>query len=83
TGRLPGGLARISWNLLGGRRIGLEISIPVNCTGTLYVPAVSLACVSESHAALEESRDIKVVAYKGGCAVLRVNSGTYYFESAV
>jgi alpha-L-rhamnosidase len=63
-------------------RFELRLTIPANCSATLYQPAAGAASVSEGGQPLASVRGVKYLRQEGGCAVLFVESGTYLFVSS-
>lgn len=83
THHLPAGCLRVAWKRSRhGRRkrLTLSVDIPANCTGDVYIPALSLEQITESGTALTEAQGVEIVRHEAGCAVLRVSSGQYRFE---
>ena len=60
----------------------LDISVPVNTTALVYVPAAKKNSVTEGGQPLEKAAGVTFVGMEGACAVLRVGSGDYRFSSA-
>ncbi len=64
---------RFTWN----------VTIPVNTTATLYVPAGDAASVKESDRLAAQMPGIKYVRMEAGAAVYEIGSGTYHFVSTL
>ncbi len=60
--------------------VKLDVTVPGNCTATVYVPANSPAEVRESGKPAEKAKGIKLVRQENGAAVFEVGSGHYAFE---
>ncbi|MDE3067794.1 MAG: family 78 glycoside hydrolase catalytic domain [Verrucomicrobiota bacterium] len=58
-----------------------HITVPVNATATVYVPAKGINRVYEGGMFAANVRDIKFRGMEGGYAVLNVGSGKYHFAS--
>lgn len=82
SNRTPYGLSEIKWKREGVSFI-LNINIPVGTEATVYVPAVNKESVTESGRSLMECPDASFIKMEEGYAVLRVNSGSYSFKSAL
>ncbi len=63
------------------QKLTMDVSIPANATGTVYVPAKALSAVTESGSAVGKVAGVKFLRMEGGAAVFSVESGTYRFES--
>ena len=63
------------------KRNGLteEVTVPVNTSATVYVPATSPDRVAESGVAASRAAGVRFLRMEGGEAVFRVGSGTYRF----
>jgi len=61
--------------------VKLDVTIPGNCTATVYVPADSVSEVRESGKPAERAQGVKFLRQEGGAAVFEVGSGHYAFES--
>jgi alpha-L-rhamnosidase len=66
-----------------GDRFTWNVSIPVNTTATLYVPASDAASVKESDLPVAQMPGIKYVRMEAGAAVYEIGSGTYHFVSTL
>ncbi|MDQ6946671.1 MAG: glycoside hydrolase family 78 protein [Actinomycetota bacterium] len=71
-----------AWSVEGDR-FRLQVSIPPNTTGTVYVPVAEGAGVSEGGAPATEAKGVEFLKVDGGEAVLSVGSGRYEFVSRV
>jgi alpha-L-rhamnosidase len=69
-----------SWKIEGERFI-LNVTIPVNSTATVYMPARDTADVSESGHPIARAKGVKFLRFENGLAVFEVGSGHYEFAS--
>jgi alpha-L-rhamnosidase len=67
------------WNLQGDK-FSLQVTIPINTTATVYLPAASVDAVTESGRALTEAPGVGSVKMEQG-VVVEIGSGTYHFLS--
>jgi alpha-L-rhamnosidase len=74
------GDASISWETAQGT-FNMEISVPVGCTATVYVPAEKAKKVKEGNKKASKSTGIISAGASEGYAVFRVGSGYYLFSS--
>ncbi len=68
------------WKLDNGR-FNLEVTVPGNCTATVYVPATSVASVTESGKPATQAKGVKFLRQEGDQAVFEIGSGKYAFAS--
>ena len=59
----------------------MEVTIPVNTTTTIYVPAKSAAEVTESGIPASKASGVNYSGMKNGKAIYEVGSGNYVFQS--
>ena len=64
------------------RNLKLDVTIPINTTATVYVPAKDAAGVTESGKPATKAKGVKFLRTENGAAVYEVGSGIYRFESA-
>jgi hypothetical protein len=76
----PYGMIASRWSVAGGT-FTWDISVPVNVTATLSVPAGKPADVLENGRPLSESGGIRVVGAKEGRVIVEIPSGHYRFSS--
>jgi alpha-L-rhamnosidase len=62
-------------------RFELEVTIPVNSTATVYVPAQSEKNVALEGKSVEEVKEVQFLRMENQRAVFRVESGKYMFRS--
>jgi alpha-L-rhamnosidase len=63
--------------------LSLNVSIPVNTTATVYVPASNSALVKESGRTVNQANGVRFVRMESGAAVYQVGSGHYAFTSTL
>ena len=59
----------------------LHITIPVNTTAKVYLPAKGLSTVKEGNMNISNVKDIGFIKMENGNAIFRIGSGDYSFES--
>lgn len=74
------GTIRSSWELDGGR-ILLSVTVPVNATATVYLPAQSVDVVTERGRPPARDSGVDFLRMENGRAVLEIGSGNYRFEA--
>ena len=74
------GRVRSSWRRNGGAT-EMDVTIPVNTTATVYVPAANPQAVTEGGCSLDKAAGVTFTGMEGASAVLRVGSGDYHFTS--
>ena len=74
----PYGKAASSWKIENGQLL-LYVSIPVNSTATIYIPAKSADQIKESGRELSAIKEITVIGEEEGYVVITVGSGDYSF----
>lgn len=62
-------------------RFTLDVTIPVNTTADIFIPAADAAAVKESGSALSDHPGIKVLRQEGAYVVVETGSGNYHFEA--
>jgi alpha-L-rhamnosidase len=73
------GTIRSGW-VLDGKRLTLDITIPVNTTATIRVPATATAKIREGGYPAEESPGVRRLGRDKAAAVFEVGAGTYQFS---
>ncbi|WP_176444669.1 family 78 glycoside hydrolase catalytic domain [Paenibacillus herberti] len=66
-----------------GAAFKLNVTIPVNTTATVYVPAVDPSTVSEGGKPADEAVGVQFLRMEGDKAVYSVGSGSYSFASTM
>ena len=74
------GEAGIEWRKENGT-FSVEISVPVGCEATVYVPVMNGKVITESGHSIAESKDVKYQKEEEGYQVFAVKSGNYGFVS--
>ena len=69
-----------AWKL-EDNRFELNITVPGNCTATVFVPAKAAADVTESGKSAAQAEGVKFLRQEGGLAVFEIGSGQYAFQS--
>jgi hypothetical protein len=59
----------------------LNVQIPANTSATIYLPAKENGTVKEGNINLKDKKEINVLGYKNGRAIIRIGSGSYQFVS--
>ena len=63
------------------QKLRMDVTIPANTTGTVYVLAKDISVVTETGAAIPSVKGVKFLRMEKGAAVFAVESGVYRFES--
>ena len=66
-----------------GSQLELGVTIPVNTTATVHVPAKDAASVTEGGRPAEQSPGVRFLRMEEGCAVYTVSSGNFTFASVL
>ena len=66
-----------------GTKLAMEVTIPINTTATVYVPAKDEAGVTESNKPAAKADGVKFIRMENGAAVYAIGSGTYRFQSTL
>jgi len=74
------GLVRSDWKY-EGKKFSWQISIPVNTTATVYIPAENETDVREGGQPAEKSEGVRFLGMEDKRAVYALLSGTYHFLS--
>lgn len=64
-------------------QLSMQVTIPVNTTATVFVPAKDAASVTESGKPAAIDEGVKFLRMENGAAVYAVGSGTYQFQSTI
>jgi hypothetical protein len=76
----PQGRILSSWERRG-KRIILQVRVPPNATGRIYVPAANPESVREGGVPVLQRRDIRYVGRENDAMLFEVGSGMYSFEA--
>jgi alpha-L-rhamnosidase len=60
----------------------MDITIPVNTTATMYIPASKLENVKERGIAAGKAMGVKFICMEKGCAIYEVGAGNYKFTAS-
>jgi len=74
------GLLRSNWEIRGDS-LRWDVTIPVNCSATLHIPASGIDAVSEGGASARNAEGVEFQRMEGSSAVFTVGSGDYRFVS--
>lgn len=66
-----------------GNQLVLQISVPVNTTANVFIPATGQDKVFENGEAVKSNPDIKIIGFGNGCLNLEIGSGNYQFTSEI
>ena len=80
THRSPYGLIASDWQ----RKDGIfrwNVTVPINASATVYVPAKSAESVTEHGKPVAQVPGIKLLKMENGRAVVSLGAGNYTFES--
>jgi succinate dehydrogenase / fumarate reductase iron-sulfur subunit len=66
-----------------GEKLTMDVTIPPNSTGTIFVPAKDASSVTESGKPAGEAEGVKFLRMENNAAVYAVSSGTYQFQSTL
>jgi alpha-L-rhamnosidase len=80
THHSPYGLIASEWKK-EGNTFRWRVTVPVNATATIYVPAKDIAAVTESGKPAAAARGVKLLRSENGRAVIEIGSGQYDFAS--
>ena len=64
-----------------GKKLMMDVTIPPNSTGTIFVPSKDAATVTESGKPAGEAKGVKFLRMEKNAAVYAVGSGNYQFQS--
>jgi hypothetical protein len=81
--RLPVGSIRVKWRRATQNQLALNVDIPANCIGEIYVPTSSLEQITENGAAYGNAYGIEYVRSEAGYAIFSAASGQYHFISTI
>ena len=66
-----------------GKKLMMDVTIPPNSTGTIFVPTKDAATVTESGKPFGEAEGVKFLRMENNAAVYAVGSGTYRFQATL
>jgi alpha-L-rhamnosidase len=73
------GLIRSEWKKKE-KSFELSVTIPVNTTATVYIPATEKQQLTESNVVVKNKAEVKFIGYENGRVILQVGSGNYTFK---
>jgi alpha-L-rhamnosidase len=68
------------WKHEGGH-LTLDVTIPINTTATVYIPAADKAEITEGNQPLSAHSEIKLIGRENGYAIVEIGSGSYHFQT--
>jgi alpha-L-rhamnosidase len=71
-----------NWNREGDK-LTMDVTIPINTTATVYVPAKNASGVTESGKPAAKVEGVKFLKMENNAAIYAVGSGTYRFQSTL
>jgi len=71
-----------NWKRESGK-LTMDVTIPINTTATVYVPAKDETSVTESGLPAAKADGVNFLRMENGAAILEVGAGTYRFGSAL
>ena len=74
------GRIAVDWQR-NGEKLMMKVTIPVNATATVFVPATDAVNVTESGQPADQAEGVKFIRRDNGREVFEVGSGAYSFES--
>ena len=74
------GEAGIFWKKENGQ-FSMQVTVPVSCTATVYIPLMTGKQVMENEKRISESKNIELLNDENGYRLMKVGSGTYQFSS--
>jgi alpha-L-rhamnosidase len=74
------GTAAIAWKKENGS-LSMQVTVPVSCRASVYVPAAKKEAVTESGHATGNDKHVVFVKMEDGYALFSIGSGTYDFQS--
>jgi alpha-L-rhamnosidase len=74
----PYGLIKNEWNK-AGKVFTMDTTIPVNTTAIIYLPANKKSTITEQGKNINGQKDLKILKFKNGKAIIAVGSGDYQF----
>ena len=80
---LPQGHLEVRWNKEPDGMLQLQVDVPVSAKVVVAIPSSDAGGITESGRALSEMPEITFLRKKKGYVLVRIESGTYTFRSAV
>jgi alpha-L-rhamnosidase len=70
----------VAWKKTGNA-FSLQVSLPANTTGTVFIPTSNPDSVTEGGVKAASAKDVKFLRMEGGTAVFQIASGNYSFSA--
>jgi hypothetical protein len=74
------GKIEVAWKKTGNA-FSLQVSLPANTTGTVFIPTSNPDSVTEGGVKAASAKDVKFLRMEGGTAVFQIASGNYSFSA--
>jgi alpha-L-rhamnosidase len=74
------GKISVHWKI-DGKKLVMDVEIPANTSGVIYIPASTEEAITENGKPLSEVKEIKSSGKEGNYFVIQVGSGVYHFIS--
>jgi alpha-L-rhamnosidase len=74
------GLIKSEWKC-GNGLFSWKITVPPNCTATVYLPTIASVSVTESGQKVENSTGVKFIRAEKNAAIFEIGSGNFNFSS--
>jgi alpha-L-rhamnosidase len=74
------GLIKSEWKKSAGF-FELKVSVPVNTSAEIWLPALTASAITESGKAVTGNGDVHFIKYENGYAVFMVGNGDYVFAA--
>jgi alpha-L-rhamnosidase len=74
------GKLRVYWKVNNGS-FSMDVEIPSNTTAVIFIPASTVASISENGKPLSDEKEIVVKGKEGNYIELQTGSGTYHFTT--
>jgi alpha-L-rhamnosidase len=71
-----------SWKV-EGKKLIMNVTIPVNSSAVIYIPTVDQSTVKEGSAVINKLSGAEIEKYENGYLPIKIGSGTYKFESLI
>jgi hypothetical protein len=73
------GTVKSEWKKTGNN-FSLQVTIPANTSALIYLPAAQENEIRENGSSISGSKEVHLLRFEKGRAVIRVGSGNYHFE---
>ncbi|MFD0676247.1 MULTISPECIES: alpha-L-rhamnosidase [unclassified Paenibacillus] len=84
---LPVGKVRVSWKRGNDNQFTLDVELPANCVGDIYIPAQALNHITVNGKPLEmtqaQAQGIEAASFEDGSARFSISSGQYHLVSSI